>query len=1016
MPDPSTIAEGLDPDVPVSVAQGRYGEMIIAQGGGVQPKRWAGLDGGVVLGASDAGIPAPATAPSFELSAGVRYYVARVDVQKSGAVYNRPPAVTFSSDLIPASGFRAATAQSYLDQASVREIRVIDGGKNYTAPPSVSLSATHGTGANLVAVMDGDPPDPTSITHYEILQGPPFDDEDGYANFQRTQYGAWGSVEIPITNGSNTIVRTLTLWTGASKLDPSTPAGAAGNIATVQVALSYTVSGATGSGAKAVVNFSGQGLYYANCVLTSPNTQSCTTLFNSACFLKSVKVAARGSGYSETDPVTITITGSSGLAYKRVIIEGYPPGHAKNTSTPRFTVKSITKAAGGSGYVVAPDIKITSASGFGAYATATVAGGAIGTVRLESGGGGYKTTPAVVAVAGGAEAFAVARPHLRGKYQCYYRYVDATPEGKGGPIPSSLSPVKEVDAGDGKASMTWIVAPPHDELAEEPPERPLTVELWRTTSNQALMLYRVATAASFVGGGAGGVLSFVDDLTDEEVRNPDRAGYAAMPIVLPNGDLNAMRFTPPPDDKAVVVRYQDRFWYGVDTSGEEPNTLYFSEVDEPESVPDINQFVLQQNSRDTDAISALIPFGTALLVMQSRHAYSVTFSKQPLRDADVTPVANRGCLNQRCWDIHEGVCYVMDRYGIYAFSPSQGVKDLSAPIGNLFREQISFESATWNFLAVDPVAKVLRAFVAFKQDNGEIFPTRALCFSIASNTWWTERYPQRISGVARSELEGGEFGGVYAGHGGAYLLDEGAVDAGRGAVTSVKVTSRGSGYRTPPTVTAPGGTGAEFQAVLSGDGSLAGIWIVNTGYGYEDGGALSISAPDDPTSDNPVAAAATFEVTGMDEDTSMHPAYRYKTGASEYPTDMTSRGGGSSQARDISVTYRPQSGACELAMRVYHNNAPHPRPLAASYGLGVGFETSKADGASRIDMGALTARTGSDSGFAKSVFAGRTLDTIASADRHVAVELLGARTLSDPVVIYDVDVYGTARSAEAPPQ
>ena len=1012
---PDVIAENFDPSLPVSAAQGRHGELILVQGGGLTPKRWAGLDDDEVLPASNAGIPAPATAPTIVPSAGVRYYVARVDVQKSGSVYNLPPVVTFTADASPAAGFRAASAQSYLDQASVREIRVVDGGKHYIAPPSVLLSATHGTGAQLVAEMDGDPPNPTSITHYEIIQGPPFDDEDGYANFQRTQYGAWGALEIPIANGSHTISRTLTLWTGASKLDPDTPSGAAGNTTTIGVTLSYTVSGATGNGAKAIVNFSGQGIYYAECVLTSPTSQSCVALFNSACFLKSVKMVTPGSGYSETDPITIRIN-SSGPAYKNVIIEGYPPGHAKNTSTPRFTVKKINKTFGGTGYVVAPDIKITSSSGFGAYATATASGGSIGTVRLESGGGGYKTIPTVLPVSGGAEAFAVTRPHLRGKYQCYYRYVDATPESKGGPIPGNLSPVREVDAGDGKASMTWGVVPPP---ADPSGSRPLTVELWRTTSNQALMLYRVATGASFYdyraapGGVVAGALSFVDDLTDEEVRNPDRAGYAAMPIVLPNGDLNAMRFTPPPADKAVVVRYQDRFWYGVDTSGEEPNALYFSEVDEPESVPDINQFVLQQNSRDTDAISALIPFGTALLVMQSRHAYSVTFAKHPLRDADVGPVANRGCLNQRCWDVHEGACYVMDRYGIYAFSPSKGVQDLSSPIGNLFRDQINFDSSTWAFLAVDPVAKVLRAFVTFKQDGQTAFPTRALCFCIASNTWWMERYPQRISGVAHSELDGGRFGGVYAGQGGAYLLDEGAVDIARGSVLSVTLANRGSGYRTPPSVTAPGGIGAEFQAVLASDGSLSGIWIVNPGFGYAAGGSLVFSAPDDPGAVEPVTASGSFAVSANNADTSVYPVYRYKTGSTEYPTDMNSREGGMGQPRDISVTYKPQDGDCGLAMRLYHNNSPHPRPLAASYSLGVGFAASRAAGASRIDMGSVTARTGSDSGFAKSVFAGRTLDTIASSDRHVAVELLGARTRSEPVVIYELDVYGTARSPEA---
>jgi hypothetical protein len=42
------------------------------------------------------------------------------------------------------------------------------------------------------------------------------------------------------------------------------------------------------------------------------------------------------------------------------------------------------------------------------------------------------------------------------------------------------------------------------------------------------------------------------------------------------------------------------------------------------------------------------------------------------------------------------------------------------------------------------------------------------------------------------------------------------------------------------------------------------------------------------------------------------------------------------------------------------------------------------------------------------VFASRSLDDIQSSDRHVAVELVGARKNAQPVVIYALDIYGTA--------
>jgi hypothetical protein len=361
--------------------------------------------------------------------------------------------------------------------------------------------------------------------------------------------------------------------------------------------------------------------------------------------------------------------------------------------------------------------------------------------------------------------------------------VDDTAADKGGPIASNLSPVYEVDTGEGTQSIAWSVTAPSNTDG-----RTLSVELWRTTGNQALTLYRVSSGSN----------TFTDDLTDEELRNPDRAGYAAMPIVLPNGELNANRFTPPPNNKAVVVRYQDRFWYGVDTSGTEQNSLYFSEVDEPESVPDINEFVLQQNARDGDAVTALVPFGSSLLVMQSRHAYSLSYSKQPLLDANVTPLAYRGCLGQRCWDIHEGICYVLDQCGIYTITAQGGVENISAPIEDQIRTKIDFANATWNFVSVDARTKIMRAFVAYKEDASAGYPTRAICFHIDSKTWWIEKYPHRLSAATPVAMANGDYRCAYGAKGGVYTLDDGPLDAARGTISKVTVTTKGRGYRTPP--------------------------------------------------------------------------------------------------------------------------------------------------------------------------------------------------------------------------
>lgn len=972
---------------PVCCAQGRYGELIVVQGYGVRPARWGGTGAAV-----DAGMDAPTHGPYYVYDGIPRYYVARVDISKPGACYYAPPTATLSSSSPPGPGGRPAVVRTFLGQGSLTEAVVEDGGKFYPEPPAILLGGSHGSGAVLTAtlatgsVLGLDPPNNpfTGISEWQIIQAPDFLDE-GFLDSGDTWYYAFdGATTISLAQGASSGpagkrigIPSNGLWHGSINC-------ASGSY---QTGFTYTVTNPAGSGIGASVRlvFSG-----GEWVCNYTGVGGSYTVFRGARTLVSASVAALGKDYSPSQPVSIRIPAASGSVARDIILEGYTAGSTLNTAAPGYSLAGITITNAGSGYLVAPQIKILSDSGFGAHATCTVKDGKIHTVTLENAGAGYKTPPTIVVVAGGAEAFAVARPHMRGKYQCYSRVIDSTSSSRGGPIPSSLSPVTEVDTGEGAASITWTPGVPAG--------RAVALELWRTTSNQATTLYRVYSGASPPG------TTFVDTLTDEEVRDPDRAGYAAMPIVLPNGEINANRFTPPPSDKAVVVRFQDRFWYAVDTSGKEGNTLRYSEVDEPESVPSVNEIVVQHNSRRADAIRALIPFGPTLLVMQAYHAYSLTFAKNPLLDAQVSPIAYRGAVNQRCWDIHAGACYVMDQAGVYSITQAGATESLSDAIGNLFRESIDWSHSTWPFVVVDPATQVLRAFVAFKGDNSDGFPTRALCYHIDSKTWWVEMYPHRITSATVTRI-GGDLRCVYGGSGGFYLLDEGATDLARGAVTTVTLTATGSGYTKPPAVTAAGGTGAAFRAVLNDSGGVASIWILSTGFGYA-AGSLTIAPPDGPGG---VQATATFTATATGSDSPVYPTYRYKSGAMAYSTDGTDPKAGSGMARGVTVFYAPQPSACTASMRLYYNDSKHPRRNIVQRNRGIGFVADTVDPAHRLDLGANTSRYGEDAGAARAVLEGRTMEDVASADRHVAVELSGARKTAEPVVFYAIEQRGDQR-------
>lgn len=995
----------FDPTKCVSTATGPNNELIVVQGG-TRGRRWTGNEAQSFV---PLGVDAPTTAPTViaDPNAPAGFYVARVDVTKGGRCYNAPPAITFTSTpaIGSVTGGVAAKAIGYLNQSSVADIRIQDSGKYYPQAPSVQLSATHGTGAVLTAVLDipegagydatNDPL--TGITQWEIIQAPSYLDEAGETSDQKIWYRSFnGTSNIFATNGTaltNPRPGNYQLGTGENwnaGIVCSSPGAS-----TAELVVTGDVR--TGTAAKIKLTFSGARWVCSQFGASIPTYNH----FRGARSLLAVAPGKYGSGYDPNTIVVVRIRANIATSNTEndILIYGYPTGNENNTQARGYPIKTITIDNPGSGYTVAPELRIVSKSGFGAVATCTVANGQITSVKILNHGAGYKTPPTVEIVSGGAEAFAVARPHLRGKYLCYYRYVDNTGADVGGPFPSNLSPPTTYDAGNGVSRIRWTTAFP------DRTGRPWNVELWRTTSNQALTLYRVGT---FTAQAA----FYTDDLTDDELRNPDRAGYAAMPILLPNGELCANRFTPPPTNKDVVVRFQDRYWYGVDTGGSEPNTLYYSEVDEPESVPDINQIVLQQNAREADRITALAPLNNNLVIFQERHAFVLSFAANPVLDGQVHPVAFRGALNQRCWDIYDGVLYVMDQAGIYALGPDGGIEDLSSPISNLLAE-VDLVNGGRNFLVVDQQTKTLRAFVSWKSDlpaypaSPDGLPTRALCYSLLSKSWFMEKYPQGIRAATNGKvaLSGTAFAPsevrtLYAGESGIVLLDTGAHDIARGAITKVVLTSRGSGYTSPPSVSASGGCGAEFQAVVNENGQVTAVAIKNPGRRYSASGSLTF------TGGGGAGATATFTATATDTDTPTFIPYRMKTGCVSLVDDADDPKAAGAMSRQIRVQYRPQSVETPMSVRLYYNNRAAPRPNVAPRSRGAGFAFSSIDAAARIDIGANTLKGGDDDGVATAQLSGRTLDDLNKSDRNVAVEISGGRMSSDPVVIYAVDVAG----------
>ena len=471
--------------------------------------------------------------------------------------------------------------------------------------------------------------------------------------------------------------------------------------------------------------------------------------------VSSVNVLYGGTGF--TTAATVAITGSTGAS-------------AAGSCLMQWSLAAISITSGGKGFAGKIPLTFTSltapALGAVAYAYANTTSGALERVEIVN-PGLYYDIPTVSAIPTPASAIARLRAPMLGKYQCAIRYRDTTPESEGGPLPSNITELVEVVADNGATSFTWAWNNSNADVRAD------KVELFRTSADQAAVLYRVAVLSK-----VSGVLptTYVDTLSDAMLVDRNRDEYMYMPITLPSGQINARRFTVPPTTMSMAVMFQDRAWYAGDTTGRNPNSLLFSEIDEPESVPDFNEIVLQENSGEQDAIIGLAPFGSMLVVAQRRHLYRVMYVSQPVIDASVTLMSHRGLLNAQCWCAMEGVLYMADSLGLYAFDGSNA-EPLSVAVDDYWRNRIiDFSRSAEVFVECEPASRTVRIFYHKVGDAGS--PKRALCYCVTTKAWWEESYSVGMTAGCVSTLAGQQSAIYGTSSGALHTPGTGAQDAG----------------------------------------------------------------------------------------------------------------------------------------------------------------------------------------------------------------------------------------------
>jgi len=181
----------------------------------------------------------------------------------------------------------------------------------------------------------------------------------------------------------------------------------------------------------------------------------------------------------------------------------------------------------------------------------------------------------------------------------------------------------------------------------------------------------------------------------------------------------------------------------------ERNRLYYSESDEPESVPQSQNYVTIQINRvdEDDDITGGYSLGTMLCVAKARVTYGVSSVRQPNLDANVRVVAHRGLLNNWCCTQVEGMAFCIDQLGVYAHGGGGDVQDLSGDIHNYFHDHlIDFTKSDKFFAAACRETRTVRFYVILT-GSSDTYPRTILCYSYDQKCWWIETRPWQITGA-----------------------------------------------------------------------------------------------------------------------------------------------------------------------------------------------------------------------------------------------------------------------------
>jgi hypothetical protein len=390
--------------------------------------------------------------------------------------------------------------------------------------------------------------------------------------------------------------------------------------------------------------------------------------------------------------------------------------------------------------------------------------------------------------------------------------------------------------------------------------------------------------------------------------------------------------------------------YSIHAGADERDRVYFSESGEPESFPrdsDGNHVNVLQLQQDGDpGIRALMPLYSYLFIFKGQHVYRLSTAGDPRRDAQVSLVAERGCINQRCWCRVEGTAMVMDEGGFYVFKGME-TAPTSVPIQDFFWGRINWGRKRWFHCAHAPGEQVVRFFVAL--DNNQ-WPEHALTYNYRMAQWHLEQYPYAIGCSGQVDL-GGQVRQIAGTEQVVSVMDEGVFDGCAPMATSYAETA-GS---------LPGG---QVQGTVD-SGTATTIVDADADLDFSDwhvaptdvGAPVSVIAADGSWQTRRIASlqttTGTITVQQAFTTTSTLAGSTWQIGAVQYQAKFGTFSflpQEQSNVRQLQLRFKPQSESSKVNLRQYIDHSTTAQTAQVDYDPNDGAEVKRSSENIQVDL------------------------------------------------------------------